>query len=271
MYIRLHFLHFQVVPTALSALVPNASDEGIDLMEHLLRYDPNKRLTSSQALQHPFFAKVHSLLPTIQPSAVPQLPSVNPLATDTNRQPNIKDGTTTQPTVRTFESWCYDFIQTSRTNRTSSSGLSPLPGRSQISPGKQPSPVKAAYSSKLPTGGSKLPTGGGAPKPVITKENNKLPTGGHTRVVPRYMIDRPAPTKYAPTYLPSNYAPSSYTPKMDSNPGTATTKKIVNPTLMDIGLGYSRPPGGLASPPKPSGLPSLYGAPRPYQPSNARR
>lgn len=40
----------------LSTLMPNASSEAINLMQEMLRYDPHKRITAAQILQHPFFA-----------------------------------------------------------------------------------------------------------------------------------------------------------------------------------------------------------------------
>ncbi|TYZ61161.1 hypothetical protein PybrP1_012377 [[Pythium] brassicae (nom. inval.)] len=45
----------QFVPTQLAQLIPHASPEAIQLMADLLKYDPNQRPTSSQALQYPFF------------------------------------------------------------------------------------------------------------------------------------------------------------------------------------------------------------------------
>ena len=33
--------------------------EMIDLIEKLLEYEPHKRITAKEALQHPFFALVH--------------------------------------------------------------------------------------------------------------------------------------------------------------------------------------------------------------------
>lgn len=35
--------------------MPNASDNAIDLINGLLRLDPKKRLTSKEALEHPYF------------------------------------------------------------------------------------------------------------------------------------------------------------------------------------------------------------------------
>lgn len=45
----------QFVPTPLAQLIPHASPEAIQLMTDLLKFDPNQRPTSSQALQYPFF------------------------------------------------------------------------------------------------------------------------------------------------------------------------------------------------------------------------
>ncbi|KAH7470726.1 Serine/threonine-protein kinase MAK [Phytophthora ramorum] len=45
----------QFVPTSLAQLIPHASPEALQLMTDLLKYDPNQRPTSSQALQYPFF------------------------------------------------------------------------------------------------------------------------------------------------------------------------------------------------------------------------
>eukprot|EP01138_Halocafeteria_seosinensis_P012773 gb/GECG01013049.1/.p1 GENE.gb/GECG01013049.1/~~gb/GECG01013049.1/.p1 ORF type:complete len:592 (+),score=57.62 gb/GECG01013049.1/:1-1776(+) len=40
---------------SLDKVIPNASKEAIDLLEGLLTYDPNRRLSCVEALQHPFF------------------------------------------------------------------------------------------------------------------------------------------------------------------------------------------------------------------------
>ncbi|EFJ11811.1 hypothetical protein SELMODRAFT_125712 [Selaginella moellendorffii] len=51
----MNFRFPQFVPANLSALVPSASAEAIDLMKAMFAWDPLKRPTPSQALQHPFF------------------------------------------------------------------------------------------------------------------------------------------------------------------------------------------------------------------------
>jgi protein kinase len=43
------------VATPLSALIPNASQEALELMTEMMRYDPQKRPTAAQCLQHPYF------------------------------------------------------------------------------------------------------------------------------------------------------------------------------------------------------------------------
>lgn len=43
------------VPTPLSQLIPNASEQAIDFMMKMMVYDPQKRITAAQALKHPFF------------------------------------------------------------------------------------------------------------------------------------------------------------------------------------------------------------------------
>ena len=41
-------------------LFPNASDDAIDMIKNLLVFNPNKRLTADQALQHPYVAQFHN-------------------------------------------------------------------------------------------------------------------------------------------------------------------------------------------------------------------
>jgi len=41
-------------------MFPEASAMEIDLLEKLLEYDPEKRLSAEEALAHPFFARFHN-------------------------------------------------------------------------------------------------------------------------------------------------------------------------------------------------------------------
>eukprot|EP00743_Colponemidia_sp_Colp-15_P006981 GILK01007533.1.p1 GENE.GILK01007533.1~~GILK01007533.1.p1 ORF type:complete len:326 (-),score=37.14 GILK01007533.1:270-1247(-) len=50
-------------PTPFKALFTAASDDAIDLLAGFLRYDPNTRLTTSQALSHPYFTNAPSPTP----------------------------------------------------------------------------------------------------------------------------------------------------------------------------------------------------------------
>jgi len=52
---RMNFKFPQMVPTPMLQLVPNASPEGHQLMADMLKYDPSKRPSASQALQYPWF------------------------------------------------------------------------------------------------------------------------------------------------------------------------------------------------------------------------
>lgn len=44
--------------TGIRKLLPGVSEEGIDLIERLLAYDPDERLTAREALRHPFFREI---------------------------------------------------------------------------------------------------------------------------------------------------------------------------------------------------------------------
>lgn len=74
--------------TPLSSLMPNASPEALDLMSELLRYDPSKRPSAAQALQHKFFQG--EKCPIIQRNArARQSPNQKQLAPQSQIQPQI--------------------------------------------------------------------------------------------------------------------------------------------------------------------------------------
>ena len=43
------------MPTSLQQLIPNANEQAIDLMQKMMIFDPQKRITPQQALKHPYF------------------------------------------------------------------------------------------------------------------------------------------------------------------------------------------------------------------------
>lgn len=51
----MNFRFPQCVPINLKTLIPNASNEAIQFMEDMLKWDPKKRPTASQALKYPYF------------------------------------------------------------------------------------------------------------------------------------------------------------------------------------------------------------------------
>ncbi|GBG28895.1 Protein kinase [Hondaea fermentalgiana] len=68
--VAMNFKFPQFVATPLDQLIPQASPEAISLIRELLRYDPKKRPTASQALQHPFFSKNIKIPPPISASSI---------------------------------------------------------------------------------------------------------------------------------------------------------------------------------------------------------
>ncbi|GAB9475023.1 cyclin-dependent kinase 5 [Globisporangium polare] len=50
------------MPESLSHLVPTLEQDGVDLLEQMLQYDPAKRITAADAMKHPYFS---DLSPTL--------------------------------------------------------------------------------------------------------------------------------------------------------------------------------------------------------------
>ena len=51
---------------SLEELIPNVPSDGLDLLKRLLQFNPDKRLTAQEALNHPFVARFHN--PDDEPS-----------------------------------------------------------------------------------------------------------------------------------------------------------------------------------------------------------
>ena len=90
------FIEFVYVPPpSLRDTFPNETDEAIDLLKQMLAYDPNKRLTAAQALEHAYF---HT-----KPAALPyeQLPKrfVPPNAREVDESPDNARGATNRQSL----------------------------------------------------------------------------------------------------------------------------------------------------------------------------
>ncbi|CAD8202501.1 unnamed protein product [Paramecium pentaurelia] len=55
----------QFQPLQLQQLIPNASTEAINLLTQMIRWDPNKRITATQMLTHPFFYNIEKIAPSL--------------------------------------------------------------------------------------------------------------------------------------------------------------------------------------------------------------
>eukprot|EP00941_MAST-03F_sp_MAST-3F-sp1_P005818 g5818.t1 len=55
-HIDFHFPHYE--PTGIAKMIPHVSTECVDLIEKLIDYDPDTRLSARQALRHPWFREL---------------------------------------------------------------------------------------------------------------------------------------------------------------------------------------------------------------------
>jgi len=62
-----YYIEFNVCPTPpLKQLFSAASDDALDLLSKFLRFDPNARITASEALKHPYFSNAPTATPHYQ-------------------------------------------------------------------------------------------------------------------------------------------------------------------------------------------------------------
>ena len=71
---EMNFRFPQFSPTPLATLIPHASKDAIQIMTDLMRWDPNKRPTATQALRCPFFStKTSTVTTTFTKTSVPKI------------------------------------------------------------------------------------------------------------------------------------------------------------------------------------------------------
>lgn len=114
---EMNFRFPQFSPTPLATLIPHASKDAIQIMTDLMRWDPNKRPTATQALQCPFFlAKNVNSAVTFTKSAVPKILSPPP-------RPKLDE---TETSTTSFADSLYNLNKSTMTSSNSSPSKSRL-------------------------------------------------------------------------------------------------------------------------------------------------
>ena len=82
------------------AKFPGATEEALDLLSQMLRFDPEQRITAEESMAHPFFASLHeknyarnyltSTSPTLKDSRAPSFPPV-PMNADIEKMGESKE------------------------------------------------------------------------------------------------------------------------------------------------------------------------------------
>ncbi|KAF0682558.1 Aste57867_25356 [Aphanomyces stellatus] len=132
----------QFVATSLQSIIPHASPEAIQLMQDFLKFDPNQRPTSSQALQYPFFQVNAGIPPTIStPSGQQQMSSLNGSTTPVEKSPSTTPVTSKTPTSNggpsNYQPPSIEAFNSNGPNtnyRSNSSGNVLLPTASKVAP-----------------------------------------------------------------------------------------------------------------------------------------
>ncbi|KAG2441841.1 hypothetical protein HXX76_003449 [Chlamydomonas incerta] len=245
----MNFRFPQFAPTPLTKIITNACPEAIDLMTQLCHWDPNKRPTAVQALQHPYFAVgVRPALPVSNsPMSIDRPNShgvTNPgkdiaVLEDRNGMRGPKTWAETAPPLRQAD-------QPNPDQNKAGAGSAAAPAAGSLSSmGLQlnlGNPLGNPLSSLLPRGNS-FGQGAGLPN---------LPNGASGMgLLQRNMSNKPGGVPSQPP------APSlqPLPPRRPSNFGSeGPAPSGVSAVMASLNFDHLRPPGMQASPlPAPSG------------------
>lgn len=207
----MNFKFPKFVPTPLSQLVPNACPEAIALITDLLQYDPKKRPTAAQALQHPYFAVGQSIPPGLgaPPNGIPSIPRA---LVDEDDQPTVTHSNSSHfPSV--------------------SKSLQSV-GSSQLASLKKPPSIPSVSTVK--EYGSRHQTG--APNGIHTFQAESAHGGGSTTIHSRYF---PA--------IAAKPAGGGGGSGVDSISKYMSSKPSHGPVIPSLPVSYANPSAGGAS------------------------
>eukprot|EP01091_Cochliopodium_minus_P014345 TRINITY_DN485_c0_g1_i2.p1 TRINITY_DN485_c0_g1~~TRINITY_DN485_c0_g1_i2.p1 ORF type:complete len:460 (-),score=184.20 TRINITY_DN485_c0_g1_i2:146-1525(-) len=126
----------QTKPKDLREVFPNVSEDILDLLRKTLQFNPNKRITAEEALNHEFVSKFHD--PEIEPSA----PSPIIIPIDDDKKLSIID----------YRNALYrDVIDKKKSSKSSSSGSSSTPTNGTSTSTKTSSSSKDKVGSRTST------------------------------------------------------------------------------------------------------------------------
>ncbi len=89
-----NFPQFSAMP--LSNLIPNASPEALQLLNEMLRYDPSKRPTAQQVLQHPYFSGMGMGAPSFSKPILPIKPATEEKVSRDEKNTSFSNGIITR-------------------------------------------------------------------------------------------------------------------------------------------------------------------------------
>ncbi|KAF3707455.1 Mitogen-activated protein kinase 15 [Channa argus] len=200
-------------------LQPSVPPDALDLLKGLLVFNPDKRLTADQALQHPYVARFHN------PAKEPVLNNDVVLPVDDDVQLSVVQ----------YRNKLYEMILERRTNQ----GMLKLDGEC-VSSGEKPSVEKKEKKSLVATNGSGDEDHKRKPQKETTDDPNNVPS--HIGII-KTVSTPPAVEKTSPlttpglgklTYNPITHAPNGFarspTAPLYLNHCTAAVRKLVGQT-----------------------------------------